>query len=163
MPNVVLYHTEGCHLCEQAHDLLQQVLSAEKVELIDILDTPALMTQYQTSIPVLVNQQTNASLEAKQRDERIFDALDYITSSLIRLEEKLDDLEQRLPESESTNPQDNKDSWQEDDLLLEEELTEPVKKRSNTLLYSLIAMVILLLAILGVVELFPEFFSFLES
>ncbi|RZF92200.1 hypothetical protein EXT42_10825 [Pseudoalteromonas sp. CO302Y] len=110
-----------------------------------------------------VNQQTNASLEAKQRDERIFDALDYITSSLIRLEEKLDDLEQRLPESESTNPQDSDDSWQEDDLLLEEELAEPVKKRSNTILYSLIAMVILLLAILGVVELFPEFFSFLES
>ena len=62
MPNVVLYHTEGCHLCEQAHNLLQQVLPAEKVELIDILDTPALMTQYQTSIPVLVNQQTNAKL-----------------------------------------------------------------------------------------------------
>ena len=62
MPNVVLYHTEGCHLCEQAHNLLQQVLPAEKVELIDILDTPALMTQYQTSIPVLVNQQTNEKL-----------------------------------------------------------------------------------------------------
>ncbi len=62
MPNVVLYHTEGCHLCEQAHNLLQQVLPAEKVELIDILDTPALMAQYQTSIPVLVNQQTNVKL-----------------------------------------------------------------------------------------------------
>lgn len=109
------------------------------------------------------SQSDNTAAQAKEREERIFDALDYITSSLIRLEEKLDDLEQRIPELENNSVADSDDSWQEDDLLLEDELTEPVKKRSNTLLYSLIAMVIVLLIILGVVELFPELFSFLES
>ena len=113
--------------------------------------------------PAASSQSDNTAAQAKEREERIFDALDYITSSLIRLEEKLDDLEQRLPELENNSVADSDDSWQEDDLLLEDELTEPVKKRSNTLLYSLIAMVIVLLIILGVVELFPELFSFLES
>ncbi|MEM7390005.1 MAG: hypothetical protein AAF347_09200, partial [Pseudomonadota bacterium] len=112
---------------------------------------------------VTSSQSSNTAAQTKEREERIFDALDYITSSLIRLEEKLDDLEQRLPELENNSVADSDDSWQEDDLLLEDELTEPVKKRSNTLLYSLIAMVIVLLIILGVVELFPELFSFLES
>lgn len=111
----------------------------------------------------LSQSQSTSSLDAKQRDERIFDALDYITSSLIRLEEKLDDLEQRLPDVEKSSNSDQDESWQDDELLLDEELVEPVKKRSNTLLYSLIAMVIVLLIILGIVELFPELFSFLES
>jgi hypothetical protein len=95
--------------------------------------------------------------------ECIFDALDYITSSLIRLEEKLDDLEQRLPELENSSELSSTDNWQEEDLLDEEAFCEPVKKRSNTLLYSLIAMVVVLLIALGIVELFPDLFSFLES
>ena len=62
MPNVVLYHTEGCHLCEEAQALLQQIVRPEMVELVDIVDCATLMVQYQTSIPVLVNQQTNVKL-----------------------------------------------------------------------------------------------------
>ncbi|MCC9659618.1 hypothetical protein LPA49_03490 [Pseudoalteromonas sp. MB41] len=108
-------------------------------------------------------QPASIGLDAKQRDERIFDALDYITSSLIRLEEKLDDLEQRLPELENSSELSSTDKWQEEDLLDEEAYCEPVKKRSNTLLYSLIAMVVVLLIALGIVELFPDLFSFLES
>ena len=96
---------------------------------------------------------------ASQRDERIFDALDYITSSLIRLEEKLEELEQRLPTNELKPPTDESDEWQEDDLMLDEQLDEPVKTRSNTLLYSLIATAVLLLIVLAVYLAFPDLVS----
>ncbi|HAG40296.1 MAG TPA: hypothetical protein DCL33_10455, partial [Pseudoalteromonas sp.] len=92
-------------------------------------------------------------------DERIFDALDYITSSLIRLEEKLEELEQRLPSNELKSPTDESDEWQEDDLMLDEQLDEPVKTRSNTLLYSLIATAVLLLIVLAVYLAFPDLVS----
>ncbi len=100
---------------------------------------------------------------ALQRDERIFNALDYITSSLIRIEEKLDDLEQRLPTVAEQPSTIDEDDWQNDDLLLDEELNTPLKKRSNALLYSLIAMVVLLLIVLGLSFAFPDLFSFLDS
>lgn len=96
---------------------------------------------------------------ASQRDERIFDALDYITSSLIRLEEKLEELEQRLPTNELKSPADESDEWQEDDLMLDEQLDEPVKARSNILLYSLIATAVLLLIVLAVYLAFPDLVS----
>ncbi|ALQ07394.1 MULTISPECIES: hypothetical protein [Pseudoalteromonas] len=110
-----------------------------------------------------VSNAANTSTEqpqSSQRDERIFDALDYITSSLIRLEEKLEELEQRLPEEQSKNPEiDEDDDWQDDDLLLDEELVSTPKKRSNVLLYSLIATAVTLLIILAVYLAFPSLFS----
>ncbi len=102
---------------------------------------------------------TQSPSAASQRDERIFDALDYITSSLIRLEEKLEELEQRLPSNELKSPTDGNDEWQEDDLMLDEQLDEPVKTRSNTLLYSLIATAVLLLIVLAVYLAFPDLVS----
>jgi hypothetical protein len=102
---------------------------------------------------------TQSPSAASQRDERIFDALDYITSSLIRLEEKLEELEQRLPTNELKSPIDENDEWQEDDLMLDEQLDEPVKTRSNTLLYSLIATAVLLLIVLAVYLAFPDLVS----
>ncbi|MFU2509826.1 MAG: hypothetical protein ACTH4U_18850 [Pseudoalteromonas prydzensis] len=96
---------------------------------------------------------------SSQRDERIFNALDYITSSLIRIEEKLDDLEQRLPTTQQQANADEDEDWQNDDLLLDEELTTPIKKRSNVLLFSLIAMVVILLVLLGLSFAFPDLFS----
>ena len=102
---------------------------------------------------------TQSPSAASQRDERIFDALDYITSSLIRLEEKLEELEQRLPTNELKSPTDENDEWQEDDLMLDEQLDEPVKTRSNTLLYSLIATAVLLLIVLAVYLAFPDLVS----
>ncbi len=102
---------------------------------------------------------TQSPSAASQRDERIFDALDYITSSLIRLEEKLEELEQRLPTNELKSPTDESDDWQEDDLMLDEQLDEPVKTRSNTLLYSLIATAVLLLIVLAVYLAFPDLVS----
>ncbi|MFK3872817.1 hypothetical protein [Pseudoalteromonas rhizosphaerae] len=105
----------------------------------------------------------SSSDATSQRDERIFNALDYITSSLIRIEEKLDDLEQRLAASTQQPDPDEGDEWQTDDLLLDEELTTPIKKRSNMLLYSLIAMVVVLLVVLGLSFAFPDLFSFMDN
>ncbi|CAM4361865.1 hypothetical protein [Pseudoalteromonas ostreae] len=105
----------------------------------------------------------SSSDATSQRDERIFNALDYITSSLIRIEEKLDDLEQRLPATTQQPDPDEGDEWQTDDLLLDEELTTPIKKRSNMLLYSLIAMVVVLLLVLGLSFAFPDLFSFMDN
>ena len=51
------------------------------------------------------------------------------------------------------------DDWQEDDLMLDEQLDEPVKTRSNTLLYSLIATAVLLLIVLAVYLAFPDLVS----
>lgn len=110
--------------------------------------------------PVPISTVTSTSETTSQRDERIFNALDYITSSLIRIEEKLDDLEQRLPANQQQATADEDEDWQTDDLLLDEELTTPIKKRSNTLLFSLIAMVVILLVVLGISFAFPDLFSF---
>lgn len=102
----------------------------------------------------------NAAQIQSQRDERIFDALDYITSSLIRLEEKLDELEQRLPDNELAAPKDDVNEWQSDDLMLDEDLITSPKKRSNTLLYSLIATAATLLVVLGITLAFPDLLPF---
>ncbi len=114
--------------------------------------------------PVKIDQPASlADTASQQRDEHIFNALDYITSSLIRIEEKLDDLEQRLPASTEQVSATDEDAWQNDDLLLDEELDTNIKKRSNTLLYSLIAMVVILLVVLGLSFAFPDLFSFLDA
>ncbi|BDF93371.1 MULTISPECIES: hypothetical protein [Pseudoalteromonas] len=110
--------------------------------------------------PVETHMTANTTETPNQRDERIFNALDYITSSLIRIEEKLDDLEQRIATSQHPANTDEDDNWQTDDLLLDEELTTPIKKRSNVLLFSLIAMVVILLVVLGLSFAFPDLFSF---
>lgn len=53
-----LYSTWGCHLCEQAEQLLLQAGLAGAVEIIDIVDEPAVFERYRVHIPVLkVNEQ----------------------------------------------------------------------------------------------------------
>ncbi|CAM3979953.1 glutaredoxin family protein [Pseudoalteromonas byunsanensis] len=53
MAKYILYFTQGCHLCEQAHELALQVLSANDIAHVDIVDDKELMDAYQTSIPVI--------------------------------------------------------------------------------------------------------------
>ncbi|QLE85387.1 glutaredoxin family protein [Shewanella sp. Scap07] len=58
-PQLVLFHTEHCHLCEQAAALLQGAgLSYTHV---DICDDPHLAERYGISIPVL--QRVDSQLE----------------------------------------------------------------------------------------------------
>ncbi len=53
-----LYSTWGCHLCEQAEQLLLQAGLAGAVEIIDIVDELAVFERYRVHIPVFkVNEQ----------------------------------------------------------------------------------------------------------
>lgn len=53
--SLVLYHTEHCHLCEEAAALCAAVLNPEyfEVALVDIVDSDQLMERYGVRIPVL--------------------------------------------------------------------------------------------------------------
>ena len=56
MNTFTLYGTESCHLCEQAQDMLAQVMSRAdefQVELVDISAADALFERYGIRIPVL--------------------------------------------------------------------------------------------------------------
>ena len=60
---VQLLGTQGCHLCEQAHALLQSfVFEGLQVELVDIMDDPVWLNAYALSIPVLRRVDSNTEL-----------------------------------------------------------------------------------------------------
>ena len=61
MDKYTLYHTEGCHLCEQALALLSAQLRSEQIILRDIVEEPHLVEKYQYTIPVVANK-TNQEL-----------------------------------------------------------------------------------------------------
>lgn len=55
---LLLYGTEGCHLCDEAELLIRSVLTPEtELLLIDIVDDDELYEKYQFTIPVLSNDQ----------------------------------------------------------------------------------------------------------
>ena len=55
MKVLYLYTTLGCHLCEQALELIEPLLgdSSFRLEAVDIADSDDLMTRYGIRIPVL--------------------------------------------------------------------------------------------------------------
>ncbi len=56
MDKYTLYHTEGCHLCEQALALLSVQLRSEQIILRDIVEEHHLVEKYQFTIPVVANK-----------------------------------------------------------------------------------------------------------
>lgn len=62
-----LYGTEGCHLCEEAKDLIQQYRNRNadrfSLKVIDIANDEALLNNYGIRIPVLKNLQNNLELD----------------------------------------------------------------------------------------------------
>ena len=52
MSDLILFATEGCHLCEQAQRSIYKALGKTVAE-IDIADRPDLMDRYAIRIPVL--------------------------------------------------------------------------------------------------------------
>jgi hypothetical protein len=52
MASLILFTTSGCHLCEQAQQLIQKVLGSPAAE-IEIADDTRLLEDYGTRIPVL--------------------------------------------------------------------------------------------------------------
>ncbi|AYG03828.1 glutaredoxin family protein [Gryllotalpicola protaetiae] len=60
MPRITLYSKPGCHLCEDARSVVDDVVGrleasiSVSVEEIDILGDPALQTRYGEEIPVVL-------------------------------------------------------------------------------------------------------------
>ena len=56
--SLILYSTEGCHLCENAERLLRSMpeLRRTTVDVVDIVDDDALVSRYGTTIPVLATE-----------------------------------------------------------------------------------------------------------
>ncbi|PCK31996.1 hypothetical protein [Pseudoalteromonas piscicida] len=89
--------------------------------------------------------------------ERVFEALDYITSSLIRIEERLEDIEQRLGTNQNSEIDDTmEDEWESKELFDELEYDPAPPPKSKTWLYYLLAVLIILFILLGVSLFFPE-------
>ncbi|MFM2589922.1 glutaredoxin family protein [Vibrio sp. TBV020] len=55
---ITLYSTEGCHLCEMAYQLTQQLNVSDQVTIVDIAFDDELFSRYGVTIPVL-NYQGN--------------------------------------------------------------------------------------------------------
>ncbi|WP_367613466.1 glutaredoxin family protein [Vibrio sp. RE86] len=53
MNSITLYSTEGCHLCEMAFSLTQQINISNKVDIVDIAFDDELFSRYGVTIPVL--------------------------------------------------------------------------------------------------------------
>lgn len=64
MKNVIyhLYGTQGCHLCDLAQALCEQVITPVQIELVDIIDDQHLVELYSTTIPVLAHLSSNTAL-----------------------------------------------------------------------------------------------------
>ena len=52
MARVVVYHAAGCHLCERALEVVEQVCAGD-FERVDIGGSPELEAAYRESIPVV--------------------------------------------------------------------------------------------------------------
>ncbi|MGY3926667.1 glutaredoxin family protein [Aeromonas simiae] len=50
---LTLFHTDGCHLCEEAWALLETAGLTERTCRRDIIDDPAWLAAYRVRIPVL--------------------------------------------------------------------------------------------------------------
>lgn len=61
---LTLYMTSGCHLCEQAEELLWPVLEefSLRLEQVDIADSDELLERYGVRIPVLLCTRSRAEL-----------------------------------------------------------------------------------------------------
>jgi hypothetical protein len=62
--SLILYSTEGCHLCESAERLLRSMpeLRRTTVDVVDIVDDDVLFSRYGTTIPVVATD-AGAELE----------------------------------------------------------------------------------------------------
>jgi glutaredoxin len=59
-PQVVFYTKAGCHLCEQAREMLDDIAAQAAYELteIDIRSDPAVFEEYRYRIPVIIIDET---------------------------------------------------------------------------------------------------------
>lgn len=57
-----LYGTEGCHLCEDALAMCEQVMPEANINVVDIINDEKLVELYRISIPVLERLSDQAKL-----------------------------------------------------------------------------------------------------
>ncbi len=67
MTRLTLFHTAGCHLCEEAENLTMDYLASRGLspavlDKKDIADDPALFERYGVSIPVLREEESGREL-----------------------------------------------------------------------------------------------------
>lgn len=64
MTRLLLYTTNGCHLCDEALKLLEQLADRREftLESVDIANHPALVERYGIRIPVVKNQKSNKEI-----------------------------------------------------------------------------------------------------
>jgi glutaredoxin len=64
MQTLILYTTEGCHLCEFAEQMLVELRASKEYQLesIDISTDEALVEVYGIRIPVVKNKQTDKEI-----------------------------------------------------------------------------------------------------
>ena len=62
--SLILYSTVGCHLCDQARELVWSLGTGagERLREVDVADDPELLERYGVRIPVLTRTDTGAEL-----------------------------------------------------------------------------------------------------
>ncbi|WP_372768177.1 hypothetical protein [Pseudoalteromonas sp.] len=112
-------------------------------------------------VNIISTSQSSTQDHTTDVDKRILAALDYITTSIIRLEEKMDDLArlQQLQNGETDIELEieSQNSWG-DDLEFDEPLEATSKSKNINWLF--IALIVILLSLLGVVIAFPDLLPF---
>ncbi|SFC75532.1 hypothetical protein [Pseudoalteromonas denitrificans] len=92
-----------------------------------------------------------------EKDAKIISALDYITTSLIRLEEKVDELSQNTSEQLPSLDDENELSEQPEPLDFDEDFGLPIKKRQSRLFLVIVSSILVILLIaLGISLTYPE-------
>lgn len=112
-------------------------------------------------VDIISTAKANVQEHTSDVDERILAALDYITTSIIRLEEKVDDLTrlQQLQNGESDlEVEAEKTNDWGDDLEFDETLESNSKSKNINWLF--IILIVILLSLLGVVIAFPNLLPF---
>lgn len=73
MPRPILYVRHGCHLCEDAAVVLDEVLGADGWEAVDVETDDDLLARYAHRIPVLV-------VDGRERAELVISPMDVRTA-----------------------------------------------------------------------------------
>lgn len=77
MPELLFYTTEGCHLCEYAAAMLDDLAHSRNFQLkpIDIAESEELVARYGLTIPVLHNPHSGHELNWPFTADQIFELL----------------------------------------------------------------------------------------
>ena len=134
----------------------QKIFSSMGIN-VKVIDITAKKTNSSKSIN---NQNEISAISQAEKDAKIMSALDYITTSLIRLEEKVDELSQNNAEQLPSLEDDNDQLDTPETLEFDEDFDTPIKKGPNRLFLTIISSILVLLLIaLGMSLAYPDLFK----